>query len=181
MLSGIGLSWINLNNSKPFASHTYYNVCPIKYCLDLHHFSLRENLFQESNIKPFFWIFLLEQVFPHFNGYNKMNFSYAIIIFFPISVIDIFQIPYTLDIISSVSSSWHMSIFILVRNSSEEICVFSRLKGMEMLSYSFYNTSCDLFRENPIWSQFDLFTEYFLSSFYDLQWTPSSCGMGSIN
>lgn len=75
----------------------------------------------------------------------------------------------------------NMSMFILVRNSTEQMCVLSRLKWTEILSYSFYNALCDLFRENPICSWLNLVTEYFLLSHYDFQWTPSSCGMRFIS
>lgn len=101
-------------------------MCPIKYCLNLHHFSLQENFFQEYDIKPFFWIFLLEKVCPHFNGYNKMNFSYTRIVFSPFSVSDIFEIPYTLDITSLISLSWkkYVNVYLGEKFYWTNVCTF---------------------------------------------------------
>ena len=45
------------------------------------------------------------------------------------------------------------------------------LKWTEILPRSFCSASCNLLRENTIWSWFSLVIEYFVVSLYDLQWT----------
>ena len=115
-----------------------------------------------------FYYFYWSHSFPVWMAIIKWIFNEIELSFFSISVSNIFQVPYTIDITSLVSLNCkkyvNVSMFILLRNSGEQICVFSRLKWIEMMPYSFCNASCELFREKPIWSWFSLVTEHFLSS-----------------